>query len=86
MGMPPHRGSVRRVDELAQRRQVVFDIVDRIGRARGGRPVEPRATFDEGTPLQRLVVRDVSGDRAHDVEHVERGHAGARSADVDPRI
>ena len=36
--------------------------------------------------LQRLVIGNAAGDRAHDVEHVERRHARPRPADVEPRI
>ena len=81
-----NRRPVGRVDEQAQRRQIVLDLVDRVLGPRRRRPVELRAAGRRRLPLELFVVRDLADDGAHDVEHVERRHARAGAADVEARI
>src|SRR5687767_15522381 len=55
----------------AQRREIVLDVVDGelgIGRRR---PVESCAAFGRGVALQRLVIGNPPGHRAHDVRSEE---------------
>ena len=84
--VPFHGRGIARVEQWLQRGEVVFEIVDRsIGILRRG-PRKARAAFVGRFGCQHAMVRHAAGDRAHDVERVERGHARPRLADVEPRI
>ena len=56
--MTPNARPVGGVDEKPERREIVFDLVDRVSRPGGRRPVELRAAGRRRFPLQHFVVRD----------------------------
>ena len=74
------------LEQLAQHREVVLEVVDRDRRVRRRRPAETGVPLGGGRGLEVLVVGDPAGDGAHDVERVERRDARPRLRDLDPRV
>ena len=73
-------------EQPAEHGEVVLGVVDGArGIGRRG-PREPRAGFGERLVLELLEVGHAAGERALDVERVERRHARARLGEVHARI
>ena len=84
--MAAHRGAWSACSSTRKHRQIVLQIVDRARRIARRRPRQAGAALRGGAFLQVFVTGDAPGDRAHDVERVERRHARARLGDLDARI
>ena len=61
----------------AEHGEVVLEVVYRIRRIGRSRPCEVRVRLLRCRELERLMVWDPAGDRAHDLERVKRRHARA---------
>ena len=79
-------GRIGLVEQCPEHGEVVLLIVDRVLWTRRRRPGQRGVTRIARRPLELLVVRDASGRRTHDVERVERRHAGTRFTQLDPWI
>ncbi len=82
----PHRRGVARLEQRLERREIVFEIVDRAIRIFRRRPREACAGFSRSVARKLTMIRNLAGDGAHDVERIERRHARARFGDVEPGI
>ena len=79
-------GGIARIEQRLQHGQVVLEVVDRAIGISGRRPRQAGAALAGGVGREHAMIRDAAGDRAHDIEGVERRHARARLADVQSRV
>ena len=64
----------------------MLHIVYRRGRSDRRWPIELTPPSAAAARLQNLVVGNAAGDRAHDVQHIERRHARPSPTDIEPWI
>jgi hypothetical protein len=86
MRVPLYRLAVVLVEELPQHRQVVLLVVDRLARIGRRRPRQRGVARVARAGFQPFVVGNAPGGGAHDVEGVERRHAGPRFGQFDARV
>ena len=86
VGVAANRRGRLDLEELPQHRQIVLEVVDRVGRLQRRRPRQPGAPFSCGGLLELLRLGNAPGDRAHDVKRVEARDPRPRLGHFDPRI
>ncbi len=86
VGVALDRRGIPRVEERLQRREVVFQVVDRAVGIDWRRPRQARAGLLRCVGRQHTMIGNGAGNRPHHVERIERRDAGARFGHVEPRI